>query len=199
MEKHPPSGDGVGMILAKSSALALLVCMLTACTTAAIEMSGDPAAIPAFKTFHIAAAEFVFATDVSPEQRDQVDKQLRGAAASALQKRGYREATDADVLVDLAAMSRPTFGNESGSASGLHHVDTTVLDTSRPVSPTASEIPPSGVGREGDLMMTLRDAKTGKTLWAAASNGAASTPSEALRKARSAYAAIADKLPKAHE
>ena len=105
------------MILAKSSALALLVCMLTACTTAAIEMSGDPAAIPAFKTFHIAAAEFVFATDVSPEQRDQVDKQLRGAAASALQKRGYREATDADVLVDLAAMSRPTFGNESGSAS----------------------------------------------------------------------------------
>ena len=78
-----------------------------------------------------------------------------------------------------------------------HHVDTTVLDANRPVSSANYEIAPSGVGREGDLLMTLRDAKTGKTLWAAAANGAASTPSQGLRKARSAYAAMADKLPKA--
>jgi len=67
------------------------------------------------------------------------------------------------------------------------------------VGSNAYEIAPSGVGREGDLLMTLRDPKTGKTLWAAAVNGAASTPSQGVRKARSAYAAMAEKLPKAHE
>jgi hypothetical protein len=197
MEKDPLSGDGVGMTSARSSVIALLVCLLAACTTAPIEMSGDPATIPPFKSFRIDAAEFVFATEISPEQRDEVSKQLRAAATSALEKRGYREAIDADVLVGLAAASRPTLTDDSGSAGGLHHVDTTVLDTSRPLSSTASEIPPSGVGREGDLIMSLRDAKTGKTLWAASSNGAATTPAQALRKARSAYAAIAAKLPKA--
>lgn len=188
------------MTLARSSAFALLICMLTACGTPPIEMSGDPATIPPFKSFRIDEAEFVFATDVTPEQRDEVTKQLRGAATSALEKRGYREATDADVLVSLAGATRPTLSDAAGSAGGLQHVDTTVLDSSRPLGSTTYEIPPSGVGREGDLLMTLRDAKTGKTLWAAASNGAASTPAEAVRKARSAYAAIAEKLPKAaHE
>lgn len=185
------------MTLTRSSALALLVCMLTACAAPPIDMSGDPATIPPFNTFRIDEVEFAFATDVSAEQRDEVSRQMREAAASALENRGYRQATDADVLVDLAGASRPTLSDESGSARGFHHVDTTVLDTSRPVGPTAAEIPPSGVGREGDLMMTLRDAKTGRTLWAAAANGAASTPSQGLRKARSAYAAMADKLPKA--
>lgn len=196
MEKDLLSGDGVGMTFASSFVIALLVCLLAACSTGPIEMSGDPATIPPFKSFRIDEAQFVFATEVSPEQRDQVSKQLREAAASALKKRGYQEAADADVLVGLAAMSRPTLSDESGSAGGLHHVDTTVLDAGRPSSPT-SEIPPSGVGREGDLMMSLRDAKTGKSLWAASSNGAASTPAEALRKARSSYAAMAAKLPKA--
>jgi hypothetical protein len=171
--------------------------MLAACTTAPLEMSGDPATIPPFKTFRIDEAEFVFATEVTPEQRDDVSKQLRAAATSALESRGYRQAADADVLVALSGATRPTLSSESGSTGGLHHVDTTVLDTSRPGGSTAYEIAPSGVGREGDLLMTLRDAKTGKTLWAAASNGAASTPSQALRKARSAYAEIAAKLPKA--
>jgi hypothetical protein len=197
MAKDPLSGDGVGMTFARSSVVALLVCWLAACGTDPIEMSGDPAAIPPFKSFRIDSEQFVFATEVSPEQRDNVSKQLREAATSALEKRGYHAAADADVLVDLAAMSRPTLSDESSSSSGLHHVDTTVLDPSRPLSSTASEIPPSGVGREGDLMLSLRDAKTGKALWAASSNGAASTPAEALRKARSTYAAIAAKLPKA--
>ena len=199
MEKHPLSADGVGMIAARSSAVALLACMLTACTAAPLEMSGDPATIPPFKTFRIDAAEFVFATDVTPEQRDQVSKQMREAAASALKSRGYREATDADVLVGLSGATRPVLSDESGSAGGLHHIDPTVLDTNRPVGSNSYEIAPSGVGREGDLLMTLRDAKTGKTLWAAAVNGAASTPSQGVRKARAAYAAMAEKLPKAHE
>lgn len=185
------------MTFARSSVVALVLCLLTACGIDPIEMSSDPAAIPPFKSFRIDAEQFVFATEVSPEQRDKVSKQLREAATSALEKRGYHEAADAEVLVDLAAMSRPTLSDESASSGGLHHVDTTVLDPSRPLSSTGSEIPPSGVGREGDLMLTLRDAKTGKVLWAASSNGAASTPSEALRKARSTYAAMAAKLPKA--
>jgi hypothetical protein len=176
MEKEPPSGDGVGM--------------------APIEMSGDPAALPPFKSFRIDQEQFVFATEISDAQRAEVSRKLRAAATSALEKRGYHEATNADVLVALAAMSRPTLPEESASSRGLHPVDTSVLDAGRPVSPTA-EIPPSGVGREGDLMMSLRDAKTGKSLWQATSNGAASTPAEALRKARSAYAAMAAKLPKA--
>lgn len=187
------------MILARWSAVALLICLLPACGTDPIEMSGDPAAIPPFKSFRIADEQLVFASEVSNEQRDKVSRQLRGAAASALEKRGYREATDADVLVDLAAMSRPTLSDESGGGGGgsFNNVDPAVLDASRPVSTPASEVPPAGVGREGDLMMSLRDAKTGKALWSASSYGAASSPSEALRKARSAYAAMAAKLPKA--
>lgn len=200
MEKEALSADGVGMILARSLAVALLFCVLTACATDPIEMSGDPATIPPFKSFRIDDAQLVFATEVSPEQRDKVAKQLHAAAASALEKRGYREATDADVLVGLSAMSRPVFPEETGSAGGLHHVDTTVLDAGRPFNEPSSETPPSGVGREGDLMLSLRDAKTGKALWSASSNGSASTPSEALRKAKSTYAAMAAKLPKAsHE
>jgi hypothetical protein len=197
MEKHPLSADGVGMTLARSSALALLICLLAACRTAPIEMSGDPATIPPFKSFRIDEEQFVFATEITAEQRDKVSRELRAAAVSALEKRGYQEATNADVLVGLAAVSRPTLSDETGSTGGLHHVDTTVLDSSRSVSSPTSEIPPSGVGREGDLMLSLRDAKSGKTLWAASSNGAASTPAEALRKARSTYAAMAARLPKA--
>jgi hypothetical protein len=185
------------MTLARSSAVALLICLLPACGTDPIEMSGDPAAIPPFKSFRIADEQLVFASEVSDEQRDKVSKQLRGAAASALEKRGYREATDADVLVDLAAMSRPTLSDAAGAGSTFSHVDPTVLDSSRSVTSPASEVPPSGVGREGDLLMSLRDAKTGKALWSASSYGAASSPSEALRKARSTYAAMAAKLPKA--
>jgi Domain of unknown function (DUF4136) len=198
MEKEPPSGDGVGMTLARSTTVALWVCLLTACGTDPIQMSGDPATLPPFKSFRIDEEQFVFATEISEEQRAEVSRKLREAAVSALEKRGYQEATDADVLVALAAVSRPLLPEESGSGgSGLHHVDTSVLDAGRPFTPAASEIPPAGVGREGDLMMSLRDAKTKRALWQASSNGAATTPGEALRKARSTYAAMAAKLPKA--
>jgi uncharacterized protein DUF4136 len=197
MEKESPSGDGVSMTLARSTTVVLWMCLLTACGSAPIDMSSDPATLPPFKTFRIDQQEFVFATEISDEQRAEVTRKLHAAAKSALEKRGYHEATNADVLVTLAAVSRPTLPEaSSGSSGGLHHVDTSVLDTGRPVSP-ATEVPPSGVGREGDLMMSLRDAKTGKSLWQATSNGAASTPAEALRKARSAYSAMAAKLPKA--
>jgi hypothetical protein len=198
MEKGPPSGDGVGMTLARSTTVALLVCLLTACGTDPIQMSGDPATIPPFKSFRIDEEQFVFATEISAEQRDQVSRKLREAAVSALEKRGYQEATDADVLVALGAISRPLLPEENGpGGSGLHPVDTSVLDAGRPFTPNASEIPPSGVGREGDLMLSLRDAKTKRALWQASSNGAATTPAEALRKARSTYAAMVAKLPKA--
>ena len=189
------------MTLARSTTVALWVGLLTACGTDPIQISGDPATIPPFKSFRIDEEQFVFATEISEQQRTEVSRKLREAAVSALEKRGYAEASDnADVLVALSAMSRPTLPEQSGSGSGggLHHVDTTVLDPSRPLSSTASEIPPSGVGREGDLMMSLRDAKTGRALWQASSNGAATTPGEALRKARSTYAAMAAKLPKAN-
>jgi hypothetical protein len=198
MEKELPSGDGVGMTLARSTTVALWTCLLAACGTDPIQMSGDPATLPPFKSFRIDEEQFVFATQISEEQRAEVSRKLREAAVSALEKRGYQQATDADVLVALAAVSRPLLPEESGSgSSGLHHVDTSVLDSGRPFTPAGSELPPSGVGREGDLMMSLRDAKTKRALWQASSNGAATTPGEALRKARSTYAAMAAKLPKA--
>jgi hypothetical protein len=198
MAKEPPSGDGVAMALVRSSTLALLGCLLAACVSDPIEMSGDPATIPPFKSFRIDAEQFLFATEITPEQREQVSKKLREAAVSAFEKRGYRESPNADVLVALAAMSRPTLPDETAAGGGgLHHVDTSVLDSGRPLSGPASEIEPSGVGREGDLMLSLRDAKTGRSLWQAISNGAATTPTEALRKARATYAAMVNKLPKA--
>jgi hypothetical protein len=186
------------MALARSSTVALLACLLAACASDPIEMSGDPATLPQFKSFRIDAEQFVFATEITPEQREQVSKKLREAAVSAFERRGYQESPNADVLVTLAAMSRPTLPTETASGGGgLQHVDTSVLDSGRPFNPPTSEIEPSGVGREGDLMLSLRDAKTGRALWQASSNGAATTPAEALRKARSTYAAMVGKLPKA--
>lgn len=185
------------MALARSSTVALLACLLAACASDPIEMSGDPATIPPFKSFRIDAEQFVFATEITPERREQVSKTLREAAVSALEKRGYQESTTADVLVTLAALSRPTLPEAAPAGGGLQHVDTSVLDPSRPFNAPTSEIEPPGAGREGDLMLSLRDAQTGRMLWQASSNGAATTPAEALRKARSTYAAMVGKLPKA--
>ena len=56
---------------------------------------------------------------------------------------------------------------------------------------------PAGTGREGDLILYLLDPKTQKVMWRASSNGAATTPSEALRSARATYAAMVAKLPRA--
>jgi hypothetical protein len=184
------------MTLARSSIVALLACLLSACAaTGAIETSGDTSKFVPFRSFHIQDEQYAFATEISDEQRRKVSAQLRAAAVSAFRNRGYVEAANADVLVVLAAISRPTLSTESEPSGGLHHVNTSVLDSSQPFNPP--EPPPSGVGREGDLMLSLLDPKTQRVVWQASSNGAATTPAEALRNARATYAAMIARLPKA--
>jgi len=73
------------MTLARSTTVALWVCLLTACGTDPIQMSGDPATLPPFKSFRIDEEQFVFATEISEEQRAEVSRKLRGAAVSALE------------------------------------------------------------------------------------------------------------------
>src|SRR5688572_9528037 len=97
------------MPLQRSPALAVVACLLAACaTTGPIEVSGDPAALPAFKTFRIQEEQYAFATEISAEKRAKVSTELHTAAVKAFEERGYEEADDADVLVTLAAISRPT-------------------------------------------------------------------------------------------
>ena len=102
------------------------------------------------------------------------------------------------MLVALAAISRPTLDAQAESSSGgpLHHVDTSVLDSGQPITPPQSEILPGDAGREGDLLLSLLDPKTQRAVWQASATGAATTPAEALRKARATYAAMVAKLPK---
>jgi Domain of unknown function (DUF4136) len=178
----------------------LAACLLPGCATVGpIETSGDPASLPPFRTFHVYEEQFVFATEISAEQRERVSKELRAAAVSALNGRGYQEvAADADVLVTLGAISRPTLSTESESGdSRLHPVDTSVLDPGRPPGVPESERMPSGAGREGDLILYLLDPKTHRALWRASANGSATTPAEALRRARATYAAMVEQLPRA--
>jgi Domain of unknown function (DUF4136) len=187
------------MVLQKLPALALLAATLAACAAVDQIETSDPAALPAFQTFHIEEEQFTFATDITPEEGERISRQLRAAAVSAFSERGYREVAKADVLVILRAVSRPTLSaeGESGSAGGLHPVDTSVFDPGRPPPMAASELPPSGIGREGDLLLELLDPETRRSLWRARSSGAATTPSEALRKARATYTAMVAKLPRA--
>ena len=188
------------MSLQRVTAVTFVACLLAACATIGpIEVSGDPAAVPAFRTFRVLEVQFAFATDITAEQVAKVSSELRAAAVSALEERGYEEAADADVLVALAAISRPTLDAQAGAGGGgaLHHVDTSVLDSGQSFNPPQSEIPPGGAGREGDLLLSLLDPKTQKAMWQASSSGAATTPAEALRKARSTYAAMLAKLPRA--
>jgi hypothetical protein len=188
------------MKLRQVAILAFAAFLLPGCgTIGTIETSGDAAALPPFRTFHIYEEQFVFATDISADQRERVSRELHAAAVSALNSRGYEEATDADVFVTLGALSRPVLDtdSDSGSNSRLHAVDTTVLDTSRPPDVPESEMTPSGAGREGDLILYLLDPKTHRALWRASASGAATTPSEALRKARATYSAMVEKLPRA--
>lgn len=182
------------------TALTFVACLLAACATIGpIEVSGDPAAIAPFRTFRVLEVQFVFATDISSEQAAKVSSELRAAAVSALEERGYSQAADADMLVALVAISRPTLNAQAESSGGgpLHHVDTSVLDPGQPLTPPPSEILPADAGREGDLLLSLLDPKTQRALWRASANGAATTPAEALRKARATYAAMVAKLPKA--
>lgn len=175
-------------------------CLVQACASFdSIEMSGDPAAVPPFQTFAIQEEQFSFAVPVSEEQRASISAKLRQAAVNALQERGYREASPADVLVVLGAVVRVTFDEDSGGRSGnLQPVDTSVLDTNRGSQPPAeAALPLSGVGREGDLILYLLDPRTKRAIWRANSGGSATTPAEAERKASATYRAMARKLPKA--
>jgi hypothetical protein len=188
------------MSLPKVSVLTFVAGLLAACAPLGeVQTSGDPASLPPFKTFRIHEEQFVFATELSPEQTAKISKELRGAAVSALAKRGYKEVSgNADILVSLAAISRPTFGDEPGAGGAVpwHPVDSS-SDPGRLFGPPGSESPTEGAGREGDLMLYLLDPRTQRVVWSASANGAATTPSEALRHARSTYAAMVDKLPKA--
>ena len=188
------------MTLTKLSALALVSCLLSSCATVGpIEMSGDPAALPPFRTFRVHEEQFAFATDISAEQRAKISAELRQAAVRALTERGYQEVSgDADVLVTLGAISRPVLNTESEQQSGgpLQPVDTSVFDTGRSDLPK-SEVMPAGVGREGDLILYLLDPATQRALWRASASGSATTPSEALRRARGTYAEMVAKLPRA--
>jgi hypothetical protein len=186
------------MSLQKVSTLTLVATLAACSSIGPLELSGDPAALPPFKTFRVHEEQFVFASELSPEQTAKISSELRSAAVSALEKRGYKETGgDADVLVSLAAISRPTLPDAgSGGTSSLHPVDTSVLDPGQSNGPQFYD-QPSGAGREGDLMLYLLDPKTKRVLWRASATGAATTPSEALRHARATYAAMAAKLPAA--
>src|SRR5688572_16823903 len=106
MEKRRPSMDGiVCMSLQKALAVTFVACLLAACATIGpIEVSGDPAALPSFKTFRVLEVQFAFATSINSEQVARISSELRAAAVSALEQRGYEEAADADMLVALAAL-----------------------------------------------------------------------------------------------
>jgi Domain of unknown function (DUF4136) len=188
------------MTLTKLHFLAVVACVLAACASVGpIEVSGDPAALAPFRTFRVHEEQFAFATDISAEQRSQISKQLRQAAVSALNGRGYQEvSSDPDVLVTLGALSRPVLSKEAESQGGpLHAVDTSVFDAGRPAGVPESELMPAGAAREGDLILYLLDPKTQRALWRASASGSATTPSEALRRARSTYAEMVAKLPRA--
>jgi hypothetical protein len=185
------------MTLERLTVLVLAFFLLQGCASIGpIEISGDPASLPPFKTFRVHEEQFVFATEITEQQREQISKELRQAAVSALNQRGYLEASDADVLVTLGAVSRPTLGIESESGDGgIKPVDTSVFDAGQPPGVPESDRRPSGEGREGDLILYLLDPKTKRALWRASSSGSATTPSEALRTARATYAAMVAKLP----
>ena len=132
-----------------------------------------------------------------------IEPNAQGVAA--LQGRGYREVkgtAPADVLVVLGAASRTTLSAavEEDLSRHINPVDTSVFDASSRDTPNdASESRPPGIGREGDLILYLLDPATQRSLWRASSSGAASTPGEALRKARSAYRGMVSKLPMAKD
>jgi hypothetical protein len=164
-----------------------------------IEMSSDPATLPAFKTYRVEEEQLAFATEISAEERSQVAGELRKAVTDALAERGYTQSgADADVLVSLGAASRLTFDSEAGpNDSRLRHVDPSVLEAGRPPEVPGNERGPSDAAREGDLFVYLLDPKTKRVIWRASTSGAATTPSEARRRARATYAAMIGKLPKA--
>lgn len=183
------------------TASALLI--LGACASDPIETAGDPASLPAFRTFKIHEERYLFPEQITEDQRNKVSTELRAAAIGALQGRGYREVSGSeqpDVLVVLGAASRTTMtpAVEQDLSKHINPVNTSVFDGSGGDAPTpVGEQRPPGIGREGDLILYLLDPATQKSLWRASSSGAATTPGEALRKARSTYRSMVRQLPQA--
>ena len=174
---------------------------LAACASDPIEMSGDPAKVPAFATFEIRDEKYVFSEPLSEAQLAKVNAELRAAAVDALQAHGYKQASPADIVVVLGAVSRatPPAEEDEEDKRTIRAVDTRVLEPGRTDMQTAAGDPDRliGIGREGDLILYLLDPKTQRTVWRASSSGAASTPAEAWRKARATYKAMVQKLPPA--
>ncbi|HMN43989.1 MAG TPA: DUF4136 domain-containing protein [Povalibacter sp.] len=187
----------------KIPGLVLAAFLLAGCATDPIETAGDLATVPAFRTFKVQEERLIFPEQIPEGQRDRIASELRAAAVGALQGRGYREVTGsepADVLVVLGAAARTTMTEavEEDLSKHINPVNTSVFDASSGDTPSDASAPrPPGIGREGDLILYILDPATQRSLWRASSSGAASTPGEALRKARSAYRSMVNKLPMA--
>ena len=184
-------------------ALALCSLVLAGCASDPIEMAGDPSSLPAFKTFKVQEERLAFPTDLPESDRARISSSLRSAAVGALTGRGYREVSGSespDVLVVIGAAARTTMSAsvEQDMSKHINPVNTTVFDGSTTNTPTAALETPPGIGREGDLILYLLDPATQRSLWRASSSGAASTPGEALRKAKSVYREMVRKLPQAN-
>lgn len=180
-----------------------LLIVLGACASDPIETAGDTSALPTFRTFKVQEERYLFPEQITDEQRKKVSTELRAAAVGALQSRGYREVSGSeqpDVLVVLGAASRTTMTSavEQDLSKHINPVNTSVFDGSTGDAPApVGEQRPPGIGREGDLILYLLDPATQKSLWRASSSGAATTPGEALRKARSTYRSMVRQLPQA--
>lgn len=185
------------------SLVLLLSLSFTGCAIDPIETAGDPAALPAFRTFSIQDERYSFPEQITEEQRARVSSELRQAAVGALQNRGYREVSTnekPDVLVVLGAISRTTLptGMDEDRSKHVNQVDTSIFDANPGDTPTAvGGDGPTGFAREGDLILYLLDPATQRSLWRASSSGSATSSGEALRKARSTYRAMVKKLPQA--
>ena len=186
------------------TAAAASLLLLSACATDPIEYAGNPAAIPAFRTFKVQEERYIFPEHISDEQRQRVSNELREAAVKALEGRGYKEVSGnspADVLVVLGAISRTTLtpATEAELSKHITPVDTSVFDASAGPAPDrgAMNEQPAGVGREGDLILYLLDPATQRSLWRASASGSATSPNEALRKARATYRSMVKSLPEA--
>ena len=183
--------------------LLVAVSLLVGCATDPIQYAGNVSSLPAFHTFKVQEERYVFPEQIPADQKDRVSRELRQAAVSALQGRGYREVGPndaADVLVVLGAISRPTVqtGVEEDQSRRLNQVDTSVFDGSTTEPPPAiGGGEPTGYSREGDLILYLLDPATQRSLWRANATGSASSSGEALRKAKSTYRAMVRQLPQA--
>jgi len=178
--------------------------LLSACATDPIEFAGDATALPAFRTFKVQEERYIFPEQITDQQRRHVSAELRQAAVSALQSRGYKEAAAdvaPDVLVVLGAVSRTTLtpATEAELNKHIRPVDTSVFDASagNATSGNVGSDRPAGVGREGDLILYLLDPVTQRSLWRASASGSATSANEALRKARATYRSMVKRLPEA--